>query len=194
MSIKHAVLGLLRERPMHGYAVRAAFEERLGHFWELNYGQVYQVLTTLEQEGLVAGTDERVGRRPTRKVYAISGKGYDALQSWLVRRPVFRPFRDDFYIRLLFTDPSEQELVGNMIEDQLQASQEHLAALIDRRASESGVSTSGARSPATFLFAQAAVLHAKADIEALELCRKTLLKAPALVEAQPSARSVRRLR
>ena len=51
MSIKHAVLGLLAETPRHGYAVRTAFEECLGDFWELNYGQIYQVLAALEAGG-----------------------------------------------------------------------------------------------------------------------------------------------
>ena len=71
MSIKHAILGLIAEEARHGYAVRTAFEERLGDFWELNYGQVYQVLTTLEREALITGCDERVGRRPVRRTIVI---------------------------------------------------------------------------------------------------------------------------
>jgi DNA-binding PadR family transcriptional regulator len=73
MSIKYAMLGLLAEQPNHGYAIHAAFEERLGDFWELNYGQVYQVLHLLEGEGLIAGQSQRRGKRPRRRVHHTEG-------------------------------------------------------------------------------------------------------------------------
>src|SRR6266404_9797793 len=89
MSIKYAILGLLAERPSHGYAVHASFEARLSDFWELNYGQVYQVLGLLEREGLIAGEDDRVGKRPPKKVYSVTSRGRIALRNWL-RAPIHK--------------------------------------------------------------------------------------------------------
>ena len=172
MSIKYAVLGFLRERTSYGYAVRAAFEERLGDVWDLNYGQVYQVLSALEGEGLVVASDERVGRRPTRRVYSISPKGRDEFRTWLLQPTLRRrPFRDDFYLRLLFAAKWEPDLVQGMIEHEGRLCREHLATPAD----QAGVAESGDTEKAVrWLFIKAASLHAEAQVKALELCRAVL--------------------
>ena len=115
MSIKYAVLGLIAEEPRHGYAVRAAFEERLGDFWQLNYGQVYQVLATLEAQGFIASHDEQIARRPTRRVYSITARGRGVLQRWLEhpRLASAKPFRDDFYARLLFINTAQRSMFSD---------------------------------------------------------------------------------
>jgi DNA-binding PadR family transcriptional regulator len=183
MSIRFAVLGLLHEMPRHGYAVRAAFEDTFGDFWELNYGQIYQVLTALEREGLITGSKERVGNRPERTVYAISSKGFDALRKWLNGAPVRRrPYRDDFYVRLRFLEKAgDLSALRNAIDRQIEASQEHLAILIDRRAAQSKTSDD-----VSCLFTKAAILHAQADFEALNFCRSALA-----TRSQPLPRSDR---
>ena len=52
MSVKHGLLALLERGPMHGYQLRAAFEESTGGTWPLNIGQVYTTLSRLERDGL----------------------------------------------------------------------------------------------------------------------------------------------
>ncbi len=183
MSIKYAVLGLIAEGSKHGYAIRAEFEERIGDFWELNYGQVYQVLTALEKEHLIIGRDGRVGKRPQRKVYSISEKGHTALDAWLQRPPSRRrPFRDDFYVRLLFADHSNLASLQAMLSAQIAACQEHLAELVDR--DEANVGTTS-ESAVRRLFTKAAIMHAEADLKALEVCRVTLGTAR-LPQTQPT--------
>jgi DNA-binding PadR family transcriptional regulator len=172
MSIKHAVLGLIAEEPRHGYAVRAAFEQRLGDFWDLNYGQIYQVLTSLEADGLITGVDEQVGKRPRRTVYAISPKGRDALRSWLAQ-PVARrsSFRDEFYVRLLLASQYEPALLSSIVALQRKRCDEHLASLVEQRESRTGTSVEDA---VRSLFREAAILRAEADVKALELCQTVL--------------------
>ena len=163
MSIKYAILGLLAEQPRHGYAVHAVFEQRLSDFWELNYGQVYQVLTSLEREGLIAGQDERVGKRPPRKVYSVTSRGQSALRNWLLgpsdRR---RPFRDDFYVRFLFADHADLTSLCAMIDAEIVRCRERLAELTDRR-DAAPKSLPGSYVPS--LFNGAAVRHAEADLK-----------------------------
>lgn len=166
MSIKHAVLGLLAETPRHGYAVRTAFEERLGDFWELNYGQVYQVLATLEAEGWITGTDEQVGRRPVRRIYGVTAKGRGELHRWLTKpTPLRRPFRDEFYVRLLFAAGESVDLARTMIDEEIRLGREHLAKVMDQAA---GVERLGGSSWVRKAFARAAALHAEADLKALQ--------------------------
>src|SRR5262245_10305063 len=45
-GVQHAVLGVVSRNPegIHGYAVRRQGERLLGHFWQLNFGEVYRIL------------------------------------------------------------------------------------------------------------------------------------------------------
>jgi DNA-binding PadR family transcriptional regulator len=190
MSIKFAVLGLLRERPMHGYAVCTAFDEQIGDFWNLNYGQVYPVLVDLEREGLISGHDEQAGKRPRRRVFSISPMGREAFRAWLAKPSGgLRPFRDEFYVRLLFAE-SDTNLLGTLLHEQLVRTQERLAALIAER---DAYKASGQASRVRVLFAEASILHAEADLKALRRCEAALLSAPATsIAARVAQQSERR--
>src|SRR3954468_15751329 len=102
MSIKHAVLGVIAEEPMHGYRVKELFDERMTPLWGLTTGQIYQTLTALERAGLVASRGERVGNRPARAIYAITDAGARELRRWLRdERPRARSFRGELPIRVM---------------------------------------------------------------------------------------------
>jgi len=117
MSLKHAVLGLINERPRHGYAVRALCEERMGDLVDLGHGRVYDVLASLEHAGLVCGTRERVGRR-TRKVYSIRPAGRRELLDWAHREPSSSFGLQDLLLRLLAvgSDPRAAAAIVRMSE------------------------------------------------------------------------------
>jgi DNA-binding PadR family transcriptional regulator len=72
-NVRNAVLALLAEEPLHGYAVIGLLAERSGGLWRPSPGSVYPVLGQLEVEGLVSA-DESSGR----KVFALTdaGRGY----------------------------------------------------------------------------------------------------------------------
>ena len=93
MTVKHALLGLLAQQPMHGYELKSAFEETVGTLWELNIGQIYNTLRLLERDGLVAfHGQEQEGRGPPRKIYTITEIGRQELAHWL-SQPVQQPRR-----------------------------------------------------------------------------------------------------
>jgi DNA-binding PadR family transcriptional regulator len=108
MSIKHAVLGLIAEQPMHGYRVKEAFDERMTPLWGLTTAQIYQTLGALERAGLVASRGERVGSRPTRRIYSVTDAGARELRRWLraSRSARARSFRGELPIRLMLLRPS----------------------------------------------------------------------------------------
>jgi DNA-binding PadR family transcriptional regulator len=98
MSVKYGLLALLERSPMHGYQLRAAFEESTGGTWPLNLGQVYTTLARLERDGLVRPlpkSDE--GQRP----YAITDAGRADLAAWFAT-PIGRTDRprDELAIKL----------------------------------------------------------------------------------------------
>jgi DNA-binding PadR family transcriptional regulator len=98
MSAKHGLLALLERDPIHGYQLRAAFEESTGGIWPLNIGQVYTTLTHLERDGLVRPLPVNdAGQRP----YAITGVGRAKLAGWFATpiSRIDRP-RDELAIKL----------------------------------------------------------------------------------------------
>ena len=46
-----AVLGLLKEKSMHGYELKKRLDEQLGHFWRISYGSLYPSLKRLAADG-----------------------------------------------------------------------------------------------------------------------------------------------
>ena len=98
MSVKYGLLALLERGPMHGYQLRAAFEESTGGTWPLNVGQVYTTLSRLERDGLVRPLPENdAGQRP----YRITDIGRADLAEWFAT-PVSRGDRprDELAIKL----------------------------------------------------------------------------------------------
>jgi len=79
-SLELAVLGLLRESPMHGYQLRKRVTTLLGWGRVLSYGSLYPRLKQMLRDGLIAeqppGADEELvtGRRG-RIVYTLTPQG-----------------------------------------------------------------------------------------------------------------------
>ncbi|HLE38182.1 MAG TPA: PadR family transcriptional regulator [Acidimicrobiia bacterium] len=72
-----AVLGLLREGPMHGYELKQRLVD-LG-FWRISFGSVYPALRRLERAEFIEGTPGS-GRR---KEYRITADGKEHFQQIL---------------------------------------------------------------------------------------------------------------
>jgi DNA-binding PadR family transcriptional regulator len=110
-----AILGLLKERAMHGYQLSKRLADTLGAFWKVSYGSLYPALKRLQREGALESVFPRdeVGRR--KNVYRITDKGeklfYEFLQeagqeSWednpfRVRLAFFKYLKPDTRLRLL---------------------------------------------------------------------------------------------
>ncbi len=69
-DMKYALLELLQERPMHGYEMMKALEERSQGFYTPSAGSIYPTLQMLEDRGLVA-----VVNAEGKKVYSITEEG-----------------------------------------------------------------------------------------------------------------------
>lgn len=48
-----AILGLLKEQPIHGYELKKQLGDTLGHFWGVSYGSLYPALARLEKAGAI---------------------------------------------------------------------------------------------------------------------------------------------
>ena len=68
--MKYALLWLLQERPMHGYEMIKALEQRSGGFYSPSPGSIYPTLQMLEEGGYVNGSEVE-----GKKVYTITDTG-----------------------------------------------------------------------------------------------------------------------
>ncbi len=69
-DMKYALLWLLQERPMHGYEMIKALEQRSGGFYSPSPGSIYPTLQMLEEGGYVTGSEVE-----GKKVYTITDAG-----------------------------------------------------------------------------------------------------------------------
>jgi DNA-binding PadR family transcriptional regulator len=81
--IEMAILGLLKDRTMHGYELKKELTAQLGQFWQVSYGSLYPTIRRLERNGAVervyATTD--VNRR--KNIYRITAVGEKVFESRL---------------------------------------------------------------------------------------------------------------
>ena len=97
-----AILGLLKERAMHGYQLKKRLSDTLGSFWQVSYGSLYPALRRLQREAAVEMIfpREQVGRR--KNVYRITDKG-EALFAELLERAGQEATQDSgFSVRFAF--------------------------------------------------------------------------------------------
>ena len=59
-----AVLGLLKEQPLHGYELKKRLGETLGFLWGVSYGSLYPALRRLERDGAIEGVEPTAGAAP----------------------------------------------------------------------------------------------------------------------------------
>jgi DNA-binding PadR family transcriptional regulator len=69
-----ALLGLLREAPVHGYELRKQLVLRLGGLRAYSYGSLYPALRRLTRAGLIVEESGSPAKR-ARKVYRITAEG-----------------------------------------------------------------------------------------------------------------------
>jgi DNA-binding PadR family transcriptional regulator len=83
--LKGAILGLVLERPGHGYDLGARLGARLGPSWAIDPKRLYRMLDQLERAGLISGVVESDPENPRlqRTVYSATELAPDALRMWL---------------------------------------------------------------------------------------------------------------
>ena len=121
MSVRHAILGLLAQRPRHGYDLRAAFSAVVGgdENWDVKPAQIYTTLERLEEAGLVECTsDMGEGAEPGRRIYAITPQGDAVLREWFASGVVPEHQRDEFFVKLMTALVSGEADTGRLVQTQ----------------------------------------------------------------------------
>jgi len=69
------LLGLLRKREMHGYQLSEFLETHLAMFFDIKKATAYNLLGKMEEKGWVSSREEQEGKRPPKRVFAITPAG-----------------------------------------------------------------------------------------------------------------------
>lgn len=99
MSLRHAILGGLADRPRTGYELLKHFGQSLAYAWPASHSQIYPELRRLVEAGLIVQADS--GPRGS-KTYAVTDEGVAELRRWLLETEPDRRVRSDASLRLFF--------------------------------------------------------------------------------------------
>ena len=160
MSVPHAVLGLLRQEPRHGYDLKRLVDRYFAPEHPVAFAQIYATLDRLEKRGRVrvAGVERAEG--PDRRRYAITEAGVEELERWLTE-----PLEPEPHLQAaLFTKVVLAILAGRPVSPIVDAERHaHL-----ERMRELTVIRRSATMPVALL-ADYALFHLEADLRWLDL-------------------------
>jgi DNA-binding PadR family transcriptional regulator len=100
MALEHALMVALRERPASGLELARRFERSIGFFWSATHQQIYRVLGRMDRDGWVEAEEVEQDGRPTKKVYAVTPLGEQALASWLAEPTETAPMRSELAVKM----------------------------------------------------------------------------------------------
>jgi DNA-binding PadR family transcriptional regulator len=166
LTVRHAVLGLLAQRPRHGYELRAAFEAVAGgaENWDIKPAQVYTTLARMEKSGLVAEQSIEQDGGPEKRIYAITPEGDRALQAWFAEGTPPEHQRDEFFLKLMLALISEAADPYRLIHHQRTCLYRQLHAITNQR-----TRADSAHELAKILLLDKAAMHLEADLRWLDM-------------------------
>lgn len=113
--LETAILGILKDSPLHGYELRKRLNLVLGSFRALSYGSLYPCLKGLVARGLISTSDQPTvpphalsGKR-ARIVYELTAEGKETLQSVLATSGPTAWEDESFDVRFAFFGQTDAE-------------------------------------------------------------------------------------
>jgi DNA-binding PadR family transcriptional regulator len=136
MSVKHAVLGLVIERPGYGYELIQRLEQRI-EGWRPSETAVYPALRSLRAEGMIRAREatadgDVVSAHRGVVWYEATEIGRDEFRAW-VRAPTdIAPQRDPFWLKVAFASPEDLPRLVELARELESACLERMAELSDQ--------------------------------------------------------------
>ncbi|VWB71252.1 PadR family transcriptional regulator [Burkholderia lata] len=99
MSLPHALLTALAERPGSGSELADRFDRSIGYFWQATHQQIYRELGRLEEAGWIESLPAESGRG-RKRAYRILPAGKKELRRWIAEPEDPTPLREALMVRL----------------------------------------------------------------------------------------------
>ncbi|WP_329213671.1 PadR family transcriptional regulator [Streptomyces sp. NBC_01485] len=100
MSLPHAILTALLERPSSGLDLTRRFDRSIGYFWSATHQQIYRELGKLEADGHIRALPTEQPARGQKKAYEVLPAGRAELARWTAAGQDPKPHRDALLLRL----------------------------------------------------------------------------------------------
>lgn len=107
MSLRSALLALLRVGPLSGYDLQKQFSQSVGHVWHAADSQIYPELRKMASEGLITAEEQTRGERGMRRVYHVTEAGDRAFIDWLDSPPEYQRTRDAAHLRAAYLESAD---------------------------------------------------------------------------------------
>lgn len=171
MSVRNALLGLLAQRPRHGYELHAAFVAMMGgaQNWDVKPAQIYTTLTRLEEGGLVSQASVEQDSGPEKRIYAITPLGHAALSEWFTSGVEPELQRDEFFVKLMLSLATGEASPHRVIQAQRSALYQELHAVTHQR-NDADPQTALAQ----ILLLDKVIMHLEADLRWLDIVESRL--------------------
>lgn len=109
MSLRYALLAILRVGPLSGYDLQKQFSQSVGHVWHAPDSQIYPELRKMEADGLIEGEEQVRGERGTRRVYHVTDAGLAAYSAWMQTPLDYQRVRDPAHLRAAYLENTTPE-------------------------------------------------------------------------------------
>lgn len=100
MSLPHAILTALLEKPSSGLELARRFDRSIRYFWSATHQQIYRELNKLEETGYITAREEPETLQGQKKTYEVLPAGRTALVHWVGAGQNPRPIRDVMLLRM----------------------------------------------------------------------------------------------
>lgn len=131
ISPEYVLLGLLYNRPMHGYELHQTLQREFGQVWHISQSQAYNIINRLVDRSLLRAEVQPGDGIPNKHLLFITEAGRSHFLAWLTTPTpsAIQPIRTEFITRLAFARSAFPHLEGQIIREQAGLVKERLKQL-----------------------------------------------------------------
>nr|WP_315464376.1 PadR family transcriptional regulator [uncultured Rhodoferax sp.] len=100
MSLAHAVLTSLIEKPSSGYELARRFDKSIGYFWHATHQQIYRELARMEEKGWIVSDSAPDAGATRKREYQVLPAGRAELVRWTGEPAAPTDLRDELTVKL----------------------------------------------------------------------------------------------
>jgi PadR family transcriptional regulator AphA len=115
VSLRHALLGVIKDTPLTGYDLVRHFQGTVGFLWSAPQSQIYPELRRMESEGLIEAKVAPRGKKAQKRIYSITPGGMDELRRWATDFMPLPAQRDPIVLKAAFFDLAPLDAVREQL-------------------------------------------------------------------------------
>jgi DNA-binding PadR family transcriptional regulator len=169
MSVRHALLGLLAQKPRYGYELCTGFAALVGgkENWDVKPAQIYTTLARMLESGLISLNPQN--GKESKSEYTITPVGYQELMDWFRSSDIEEPHQDPFYLKLMLSLELDDVDASRLIVIQRAALYQELHRITEQRQT-----LDSSMQLAQILLMDKAAMHLEADLRWLDMIESRL--------------------